>query len=90
MKRLAAEHPDHGGLVNLDKYYHCLTSCQMTKVCGSMAAAVMGSMKEWLSDDEQDSKEDQIANEAGRDCANAGATDCHDCCEAKGYRLWEA
>jgi RHS repeat-associated protein len=70
---------------NVDKYYHCLVSCKMTKACGARMAAAAGSAGEWASNDPVDSAQDLVANATGRRCACSPNRDCSECCEDNGY-----
>lgn len=54
-----------------DKWYHCVTSCEITQECGEDVAKWMGNLKELKSKDEADSAADQQANAVGRQLGKA-------------------
>jgi hypothetical protein len=73
-----------------DKWYHCVTSCEITRECGAEVAEWLGDLKEKRSKDSKDSAKDQKANKDGRDCGGdifcgEEKPSCEACCEAKGY-----
>jgi hypothetical protein len=74
---------------NNDKWYHCVTSCEITRVCGADVATDLGILKELFSKDSdfEDSIGDENANAAGRDCGDCNnKKSCEDCCTEKGYQ----
>jgi RHS repeat-associated protein len=77
-----------GKKADRDKWYHCVTSCEIADRCGKEVAETMGNVKEeWFSDDALDSAIDQQANADGRDCSDRcdKKKSCVDCCEDLGY-----
>lgn len=67
-----------------DSYFHCLTSCETAKRCGSQTAEDLGNLKEGGGGAHQgdlaDTVDDQIANHQGRGAAEEGK-DCHTECQ---------
>ncbi|MCZ7593225.1 MAG: hypothetical protein M5U15_14285 [Kiritimatiellae bacterium] len=76
----------HGEKAGRDKWYHCVTSCQITKVCGAEFAESLGNAKErGKNPNDPDTASDQKANADGRDCGKCSKQSCVKCCEEKGY-----
>lgn len=69
-----------------DSWFHCVTSCEITKVCGKAAARILGNLKEALPGDPIDSAQDQVANAKGREIGAASLfNSCEQECNKAGY-----
>ncbi len=77
------------GLSPNDKYYHCMASCKIARICGSDYAEELGNMKESrggpFQGDAEDSRLDQVANAAGRCIAKDKSKTCEKGCQDAGY-----
>ena len=86
----------HGRLVpNADKWYHCVSSCEMTRTCGVAVAWALGKLREIWQDFAQpghdptgtDTALDKRASRDGRGCGDCKEKrSCEECCGALGYR----
>ncbi|HNS81346.1 MAG TPA: RHS repeat-associated core domain-containing protein [Kiritimatiellia bacterium] len=72
---------------NRDKWYHCVTSCEVARRCGEKVAIGFGNLKERISKDPYDSADDQKANADGRRGADKcnRKKSCPAYCEGMGY-----
>jgi hypothetical protein len=86
IKRLAKQGRLHQ---NSDKWFHCVTSCEITRECGAGMAQAMGNVWEWLyPGGTTDTWLDQLANQDGRNCGDCKEKrSCEQCCQDKGYAL---
>jgi hypothetical protein len=71
-----------------DKWYHCVTSCEMTRTCGAGTTWLLGNVVWEFVYPSHDADEDRAANRDGRNCGSncKEKRSCEECCEALGYR----
>jgi hypothetical protein len=71
-----------------DKWYHCVTSCEMTRACGAGTALALSELWEFAyPGGPDDTAQDRQANRAGRGCGGCKEKrSCEQCCEDQGYR----
>ena len=81
-------------VLNADKWYHCVTSCEMTRACGSAMAWALGELRELWQRTQPghdptgtDTAQDKRANRDGRKCGGCKEKrSCEECCEGLGYQ----
>lgn len=80
---------NRGAVTGMDKWFHCVVSCEMTRACGAVDAGLIADLHEIrFPGGAADTALDQQANRTGRqlgsDCRNKKS--CEQACEDSGYR----
>jgi RHS repeat-associated protein len=82
----AASEKIYGGGTTNDKYWHCVTSCQIARYAGKSVAIDIGNWQERKEPYSADAIEDQKANKCGRNLSGREGS-CHTLCSNAGYGM---